>query len=356
MVIDNRNNKNKLLRKNPFANRYFFLFGAVIIAGSVYMIRDILSYNRIGMNVLIPIVLLGVGLFSMGAAIIGFIVQKKHKYIYSQITYIETCQKTAFLSRTIGDYISNYDEMMSCIETFKTVSSPYTKYMEIDPDKEKGDFQWHLRDAVAKEAADDMSLIKKTYSNSLEHKRKVYMEFVDSVRNASDRFEGNETWDFVETQVNKVYRASGITIPAHTDIFQRRTFKMIEDGTKANTIIEDIDGMDGHEFEYWCADILRSNGFHNVKVTPGSGDQGIDITAVKDSVKYAVQCKNYTGQLGNTSVQEAHAGKAFYSCHVGVVMTNSTFTTGAIALAEKTGVLLWDRDTLRIMMLSGTEG
>ena len=113
--------------------------------------------------------------------------------------------------------------------------------------------------------------------------------------------------------------------------------------------MEEVDDMDGREFEEWCADLLISNGFINVKGTPASGDQGVDITAQKDDVKYAFQCKCYTSDLGNTPVQEVFAGKCMYDCHVGVVMSNRHFTSGAKVLAEKTGVLLWDRDKLASM-------
>lgn len=113
--------------------------------------------------------------------------------------------------------------------------------------------------------------------------------------------------------------------------------------------MEEVDDMDGREFEEWCADLLVSNGFINVKGTPASGDQGVDITAQKDDVKYAFQCKCYTSDLGNTPVQEVFAGKCMYDCHVGVVMSNRHFTSGAKVLAEKTGVLLWDRDKLASM-------
>ena len=116
------------------------------------------------------------------------------------------------------------------------------------------------------------------------------------------------------------------------------------------TNITYIDNMGGHEFEYFCADLLRRHGFINVSVTPGSGDQGVDVLAEKEGVKYAVQCKNYASPLSNTPVQEVNAGKMFYRCHVGVVMTNSTFTPGAMELAEATGVLLWDRAVVQRMM------
>ena len=104
-----------------------------------------------------------------------------------------------------------------------------------------------------------------------------------------------------------------------------------------------IDLMDGHEFEYWTADMLRDMGFNSVEVTRGSGDQGVDVLAEKGGVKYAIQCKRYTSNLGNTPIQEVHAGKDMYHCHVGVVITNQYFTKGAKQLAEATGTLLWDR-------------
>ena len=52
-----------------------------------------------------------------------------------------------------------------------------------------------------------------------------------------------------------------------------------------------FEDMEGHEFEYFCADLLEQNGFIDVEVTRGSGDYGIDILAEKEGVTYAVQCK-----------------------------------------------------------------
>lgn len=110
-----------------------------------------------------------------------------------------------------------------------------------------------------------------------------------------------------------------------------------------------LDAMDGHRFEYWCADVLRKNGFNDVEVTRGSGDQGVDVLAEKDGVKYAIQCKCYTSDLGNKPVQEVNTGKTIYRCQVGVVMTNRYFTQGAKDAAEATGILLWDRDVVQKM-------
>lgn len=114
--------------------------------------------------------------------------------------------------------------------------------------------------------------------------------------------------------------------------------------------MERIDLLEGWDFEYFCADLLKESGYKNVTVTKGSGDQGVDILAEKDGIRYAVQCKRYSSELSNKPVQEVHAGKDMYKCQIGVVMTNSYFTPGAKDLAQATGVLLWDRDILQQML------
>lgn len=115
---------------------------------------------------------------------------------------------------------------------------------------------------------------------------------------------------------------------------------------KLNLYNDKFDYMSGNDFEYYCADILSKNGFQNVKVTQGSRDQGIDILAEKDGIKYGIQCKCYSSAIGNKAVQEAFAGKTYYGCHVAVVLTNRHFTRSAKQLSETNNVLLWDREKL----------
>ena len=100
--------------------------------------------------------------------------------------------------------------------------------------------------------------------------------------------------------------------------------------------------MDGLQFEHRCAELLRYRGFHKVTVTKGSGDQGIDILAQKNGLKYGIQCKYYSHPVGNKAIQEAYAGADFYDCDAAMVMTNNTFTRAARELAEKLEVELWE--------------
>lgn len=111
-----------------------------------------------------------------------------------------------------------------------------------------------------------------------------------------------------------------------------------------------MDEMEGHEFEYFCAELLEKQGFVDVEVTRGSGDFGVDILAEKDGVTYAVQCKRYQGPVGVDAVLRTYAGKDYYDCMVGAVMTNQYFTAPAAEAAGKLHILLWDRGYVEYMM------
>lgn len=112
----------------------------------------------------------------------------------------------------------------------------------------------------------------------------------------------------------------------------------------------DFDSMNGHDFEHFCAKLLKENNYINVEVTQGSGDHGIDITAEKDGITYAIQCKCYSKDIGNAAIQQAYTGKRIYKKDVAVVMTNRCFTPQAKEEAETTGVKLWDRSKLISMI------
>ena len=111
-----------------------------------------------------------------------------------------------------------------------------------------------------------------------------------------------------------------------------------------------FDQMEGHEFERFCAQLLKQHGFVEVEVTRGSGDFGVDVLAEKDGVTYAVQCKRYDAPVGVKAVQEACAGREYYDRMVGAVMTNQYFTQPAVEAAKRLKILLWDRGYMESMM------
>ena len=114
--------------------------------------------------------------------------------------------------------------------------------------------------------------------------------------------------------------------------------------------ISRMDELEGHEFEFFCADLLKAQGFIDVEVTRGSGDFGVDILAEKDGVTYAVQCKRHTTPVGVEAVLCTYGGLAYYERMVGVIMTNQYFTAPAVEAAKKLRILLWDRGYLDAMI------
>ena len=93
------------------------------------------------------------------------------------------------------------------------------------------------------------------------------------------------------------------------------------------------------EFEQFCAAILERNGWIT-NLTPGSGDQGVDIFAKRGGENLVVQCKLYSGPVGNKAVQEAHTAKVHMGASRAAVVTNAEFTPQAQQLAATTGTEL----------------
>lgn len=101
----------------------------------------------------------------------------------------------------------------------------------------------------------------------------------------------------------------------------------------------DVESLDPVQFEHFCADALRNDGW-DARVTQASGDQGIDVIASYGNVKAVFQCKKYAQPVGNGAVQEIAAGKQFERADIAAVVSNATFTPSAKQLASTTGVHL----------------
>jgi restriction system protein len=93
------------------------------------------------------------------------------------------------------------------------------------------------------------------------------------------------------------------------------------------------------EFEAFCAERLRACGW-DVRLTPLSRDQGVDVIADKNGVRVVLQCKLYSNPVGNKAVQEIAAGRIHQQAHHGAVVTNCSYTTSAKELASTNGIRL----------------
>ncbi len=116
-----------------------------------------------------------------------------------------------------------------------------------------------------------------------------------------------------------------------------------------------FDYMSGNDFEYYCAELLKKSGFMKVQVTSASGDYGADILAEQHGIKYAIQCKCYSSDIGIDAVYQISGGMKYYEANVGCVLTNRYFTRQARELADKIGIILWNRDFLIELVQNSTQ-
>ena len=95
----------------------------------------------------------------------------------------------------------------------------------------------------------------------------------------------------------------------------------------------------GLKFENFCFQKLRSQGWQ-VKRTPVSGDQGVDLIASIDDLRLCIQCKDHQKAIGNKAVQEVYAGKKYWSGTHAILISRSGFTKAAQKLALSSKVIL----------------
>lgn len=267
-------------------------------------------------------------------------------------------------ARTIEDFIENYDIVLDSFEKLSAMNGRVTSVkgnLTAEYWRLKSEFQQHFHDAIERSGGQIIDNHKGLYKYDDEYIKRSIKQFKSDIDKYISR--GNTAnQEFAKATYRFVCHECGMADLIYEDrltpndfgvdidaiIQEEKIWQRNQQGiSESEYELSQIDSMDGHAFEHWCADILKKNRFKKVEVTQESGDQGVDVLAEKDGIKYAVQCKCYSSDLGNTPIQEVNAGKTIYHCHVGVVMTNRYFTSGAKKAAEATGVLLWDRSKIK---------
>lgn len=114
--------------------------------------------------------------------------------------------------------------------------------------------------------------------------------------------------------------------------------------------IEDIDKMDGIQFEHYLSTLFKQQGY-KVEVTQATGDYGADLLLKKEDVKIVVQAKRYAKKVGIKAIQEISASKLHYDATDSWVVTNNYYTKAAIELAASNKVKLIDRNSLVELIL-----
>lgn len=113
-----------------------------------------------------------------------------------------------------------------------------------------------------------------------------------------------------------------------------------------SSTIDDIDIMEGYEFENYLKTLFFYAGF-GAETTKKAKDYGADIILTDENgIKIVVQAKRYNKKVGVKSVQEIMGAMSHYKANEGMVVTNSTFSFEAETLAKDNNIRLVDRKEL----------
>lgn len=117
----------------------------------------------------------------------------------------------------------------------------------------------------------------------------------------------------------------------------------------------DINKLTGVEFEKLCQQLVENMGFET-ELTKASGDGGIDLIAYNYqpllSGKYIIQCKRYSGSVGEPIIRDLYGVVMSERANKGVLMTTGYFTKSAIAFAEGKPIELIDGSKLNDLLNS----
>ncbi|MBQ8725827.1 MAG: restriction endonuclease [Clostridia bacterium] len=122
---------------------------------------------------------------------------------------------------------------------------------------------------------------------------------------------------------------------------------------RSKQLYGNINSLTGVEFEKVCQRLLEKMGF-SVETTKTTGDGGIDLIAYNSqpllSGKYIIQCKRYTGSVGEPIIRDLYGVITSERANKGILMTSGVFTKQAQAFAEDKPIELIDGVKLKELL------
>jgi restriction system protein len=140
-------------------------------------------------------------------------------------------------------------------------------------------------------------------------------------------------------------RLQNIPAPAVIEVL----FNLVSDWASEEISVTDQHAfnpaMSPLDYERFCAERFAALGW-TARLTKTSGDQGADIICEANQKRLVVQCKLYSGSIGNDAVQEVIAAREYEYADLAAVVSNAPFTKAAQQLASTAAVLLLHHDEI----------
>ena len=131
------------------------------------------------------------------------------------------------------------------------------------------------------------------------------------------------------------------------------SFRYLGISPTSSDLVAKLRNMNGSEFEQFVADTFRKMGYV-VEVTGGVSDHGVDLLMRKDDQLIAVQCKCWSGPVGEPVVRDFWGSLMNAGTQFGYIVTTSSFTDQAVAFAQDKPIQLTDLDALVDLVVRGS--
>lgn len=153
-------------------------------------------------------------------------------------------------------------------------------------------------------------------------------------------------YDFAEDVEEKLREENNLLFSQQND----KIFSFNLNTDDESIFFNDMNQLSGIEFEKVCQQLVENMGFET-QTTKASGDGGIDLIAYNYqplvSGKYIIQCKRYTGSVGEPIIRDLYGVVTAERANKGILITTGHFTKSAISFAEGKPIELIDGKQLK---------
>jgi hypothetical protein len=102
------------------------------------------------------------------------------------------------------------------------------------------------------------------------------------------------------------------------------------------------DALTGRQFEYEVANLLNKAGY-SAKVTPASGDKGVDVLLADGTI---IQCKTHKSRVSPSVARELYGTLQHFKAPRAILISKNGFSKGVYEFVHGKNITLWDVNRL----------
>ena len=161
----------------------------------------------------------------------------------------------------------------------------------------------------------------------------------------------NNLWSIAFASISRpmgwISVATGVVLVPIAALVWRRAVRNKAAFSRTGFTRKDLRALSPDQFEEWCADRLREQGYR-VSVVGGQGDHGVDLIAEREGARMVVQCKRWFGVrlVGEPQIRDLFGAMQHEQASSAMVMTTGQYSEAATTWAQGKPIRLWGAEQL----------